>query len=82
MPSLNIHFCSIIIKYNASTCILFLINVQCFTERLSSKLIFAVTKYIFDQSIWECNGHFDHFYSNTKVFWVAYVIRVKRTLTF
>ena len=25
------------------------------------------TKYIFDQSIWECNGHFDHCFSNTKV---------------
>ena len=22
----------------------------------------------FDQSIWECNGHFDHWFSNTKVF--------------
>ena len=23
---------------------------------------------IFDQSIWECNGHFDHWFSNTKAF--------------
>ena len=26
------------------------------------------TKYIFDQSIWECNGHFDDWFSNTKAF--------------
>ena len=25
---------------------------------------FDKTKYIFDQSIWECNGHFDHSFSN------------------
>ena len=24
--------------------------------------------YIFDQSIWECNGHFDHWFSNIKSF--------------
>ena len=27
---------------------------------------FDKTKNIFDQSIWECNGHFDHWFSNTK----------------
>ena len=26
------------------------------------------TKYIFDQSIWECSGHFDYWFSNTKTF--------------
>ena len=25
---------------------------------------FEKTRYIFDQSIWECNGHFDHWFSN------------------
>ena len=23
------------------------------------------TKKIFDQSVWECNGHFDYWFSNT-----------------
>ena len=32
------------------------------------KSSFDKTKYIFDQSIWECNGHFDHWLSNTKAF--------------
>ena len=32
------------------------------------KSSFDKTKYIFDQSIWECNGHFDHCFSNTKAF--------------
>ena len=27
---------------------------------------FKKTRYIFDQSIWECNGHFDHWFSNIK----------------
>ena len=27
-----------------------------------------VTRYIFDQSVWECNGHFDHWFSNIKSF--------------
>ena len=26
------------------------------------------TKYIFDQSIWKFNGHFGHWFSNTKAF--------------
>ena len=26
------------------------------------------TKYMFDQSIWEWNGHFDDWFSNTKAF--------------
>ena len=29
---------------------------------------FEKTRYIFDQSIWECNGRFDHCFSNTKSF--------------
>ena len=29
------------------------------------KSSFDKTKYIFDQSIWECNGHFDDWFSNT-----------------
>ena len=32
------------------------------------KLLFDKSKYIFDQSIWECNGHFNHWLSNTKAF--------------
>ena len=27
---------------------------------------FEKTRYIFDQSVWECNGHFDHWFSNIK----------------
>ena len=38
------------------------------------KSSFDKTKYIFDQSIWECNGHFDDWFSNTKAFCVAYGI--------
>ena len=26
------------------------------------------TEYIFDQTIWECSGHFDQWFSNTKAF--------------
>ena len=29
---------------------------------------FEKTRYIFDQSIWECNGHFNHWFSNIKSF--------------
>ena len=29
---------------------------------------FDKTKYIFDQCIWECNGHFDQWFSNSKAF--------------
>ena len=32
------------------------------------KSSFEKAKYIFDQSMWECNGHFDHWFSNTKAF--------------
>ena len=32
------------------------------------KSSFDKTKYIFDQSILECNGHFDDWFSNTKAF--------------
>ena len=34
---------------------------------------FEKTRYIFDQSIWECNGHFDHWFSNIKSFFVRYL---------
>ena len=30
--------------------------------------VFEKTRYIFDQNIWECNGHFDHWFSNIKDF--------------
>ena len=30
------------------------------------KASFDETKYIFDQSIKKCNGHFDHWFSDTK----------------
>ena len=30
--------------------------------------LFDKIKYIFDQSIWEFNGHFDHWFTNTKAF--------------
>ena len=32
------------------------------------KSSFDKTKFIFDQGIWECNGHFDDWFSNTKAF--------------
>ena len=32
------------------------------------KSSFDKTKYIFDQSIWECSGHFDDWFSNTMAF--------------
>ena len=32
------------------------------------KLLFDNTKYILDHSIWDCNGHFDHWFSNAKAF--------------
>ena len=38
------------------------------------KSSFDKTKYILDQSIWEFNGHFDHWFSNTKTFCEAYGI--------
>ena len=39
-----------------------------FTEQLSS---LDKTKYVFDLSIWECNGHFDHFFQMLRFFCVA-----------
>ena len=38
------------------------------------KSSFDKTKYIFDQSIWECYGHYDHWFSNTNAFCAAYGI--------
>ena len=35
---------------------------------------FYKTKYIFEQSIWKCNGSLNHWFSNTKAFLVAYGI--------
>ena len=29
---------------------------------------FEKTRHIFDQSIWKCNGHFDHWFSTIKSF--------------
>ena len=29
---------------------------------------FEKTRYVFNQSIWECNGDFDHWFSNIKSF--------------
>ena len=40
---------------------------QC-SNKILIKVSFDKTKYIFDQSIWECNGHFDDWFSNTKAF--------------
>ena len=37
-----------------------------------------MTKYIFDQSIWECNGHFDHWFSNTKAFFLRGIWNLRR----
>ena len=34
---------------------------------------FEKTKYTVDQSNWECNGHFDHWFSNTEAFFVQYM---------
>ena len=42
------------------------------------KSSFDTSKYIFYQSIWEYNGHFNHWYSNTKAFCVAYGIYTGR----
>ena len=47
------------------------------------KSSFDKTKYIFDQSIWECNGHFDHWFSNAKAFFVWHMEFVQgETLSF
>ena len=43
------------------------------------KSSFDNTRYTFDQSIWECNGHFDHWFLNTKAFCVAYRICAGRS---
>ena len=32
------------------------------------KSSFDKTKYMLDQSIWKCNVHFDHWFSNTRAF--------------
>ena len=44
----------------------YIIIIQLTNFHLKSS--FDKTKYIFDQSIWECNGHFDDWFSNTKAF--------------
>ena len=44
------------------------------------KSSFDKTKYIFDQSIWECNGHFDDWFSNAKAVCVAHGIYAGKKL--
>ena len=39
---------------------------------------FEKTRYIFDQSIWECNGHFDHWFSNIKDFCAVFGICARK----
>ena len=47
----------------------FIRNLEGFLQNdFHLKSSFDKTKYIFDQSIWECNGHFDDWFSNTKAF--------------
>ena len=52
---------------------------MCISEKkiTSLKSSFDKAKYIFDQGIWECNGHFDHWVI-LRVFCVAYGIHAKR----
>ena len=60
---------SIFTKYimcNRSVFINSLRKILCSDFHLMSA--FEKTRYIFDQSIWECNGHFDHWFSNIKDF--------------
>ena len=53
----------------------FIRNLDVFLQNdFHLKPSFDKTKYIFDQSIWECNGHFDHYFSKSKTFCVAYEI--------
>ena len=53
----------------SSICKEFIGNLDGFLQNdFHLKSSFDKTKYIFDQSIWECNGHFDHWFSNTKAF--------------
>ena len=55
---------------------------QC-SNKIIIKVSFDKTKYTFDQSIWECNGHFDHRLSNTKAFFVCHLEFAQReTLSF
>ena len=46
------------------------------------KSSFDKIKYIFDQSIWECNGHIDHWFSNTKAFLCGIWNLRRETLSF
>ena len=39
---------------------------------------FEKTRYVFDQSIWECNGHFDHWFSNIKDFCAVFGICARK----
>ena len=43
---------------------------------------FDKTKHIFDQSIWECNGHFVHWFSNTHVLRLFVWNLWRKTLSF
>ena len=46
------------------------------------KSSFDKTKYIFDQSIWECNGYFDHWFSNSEGFFVWHMEFVQGETSF
>ena len=46
------------------------------------KSSFDKTKHIFDQSIWECNGHFVHWFSNTHVLRLFVWNLWRKTLSF
>ena len=37
-----------------------------------------MTKYIFDQSVWECNGHSNHSFSNAKAFLCGIIMELHR----
>ena len=63
---------------NAQSIVVFVINLlailMVFYKMTHLKSSFDKTKYIFDQSIWECNGHFDHWFQILRFFCVAYRI--------
>ena len=51
---------------NRSVLINSLSKILCSDFHLMSA--FEKTRYIFDQSVWECNGHFNHWFSNIESF--------------
>ena len=47
----------------------FIRNLEGFLQNeFHLKSSFDKANFIFDQGIWECNGHFDDWFSNTKAF--------------